>query len=160
MRRFSSTTSTRSRSGPLAIGVDEATDECLTGSLLWPSDTTSITRGCQADAQGLSRLDPATRTHRPSVLSCTHRKPEGAMASSGSLNAGVAHSQSTGPGLGQSARRSLRASAVASKGCHSLHHPPALGVPITLSFRQGPWPSNSRCPQFRRGFPMVGSLRY
>jgi hypothetical protein len=32
MRRFSSTTSTRSRSGPLAIGVDEATDECLTGS--------------------------------------------------------------------------------------------------------------------------------
>ena len=107
---------------------DGTTGERLTGSLLWPIRPTSTARSCQADAQGLSRLDPAIRTHRPSVLSCTHRKPEGAMTSSGSLNAGIAHPQFTGPGFGQSARRSLRASAVASKGCNSLHHPPALGV--------------------------------
>jgi hypothetical protein len=101
---------------------DGTTGERLTSSLLWLVKPASTTRGCQAHSQGLSRLDPATRTHRPSVLSCTRGKPEGAMASSGSLNAGIAPSQSTGPGFGQPAQRSQRASASVSKGCDSLRH--------------------------------------
>ena len=144
-----STTSTRTKTGPLTVGGDEGADERLTGSLLWPIRPTWTIRGCQAHSQGLSRLDPATRTHRPSVLSCTRGKPEGARACSGSLNAGIAPSQSTGPETRQPAQRFQRAQAGVSKVCCSLPQlVPRFRHPLHTEPLVGPeWRSEGGSPQ-------------
>ena len=116
-----SATSTRSKTGPLTIDVDEAADERVTGSLLWPIRPTWATRGGQAHSQGLRRLDQ--RLERIGLPYCRAHAENWKVPGLGVVQHPLVPLPlgPLSPGLGQPAQRSQQASAsVEVSGLHYL----------------------------------------